>query len=185
MIYIKAFGHSPDPNDNHIQVGDTTCIIPSDGVTDTFISCETGDLGSDVDKINNPVSLFSYNRKASATTSTPFVISYRKDSTPQLRDVFPSAGFAGNSVNFYGVHKITDLGDGLRNMGQITRIRIGEDMCSRFDVEQENINKDSLAYIRCIQSSTQEAGKYNVSEQVLVGFANNSYYMRRSSLTPH
>lgn len=130
------------------------------------------------------MTLISHNGKSSTTTSWPNTIYYRTSVTPQLRDVFPSAGFAGSSVNFYGVHEITDLGDGLRNMGQITRIRLGEDLCSRFDVEQDAINENSLNYIRCIQSSSQEAGKYNASEQVLVGFANNSYYMRRSSFDP-
>ena len=38
MIYIKAQGHSPDPADNLVYVGTIQCNIPSDGVTDTFIS---------------------------------------------------------------------------------------------------------------------------------------------------
>ena len=39
--------------------------------------------------------------------------------------------------------------------------------------------------MRCIESSSQEAGKYNVSEHVVPGFANNSRYMRRTSLDPN
>lgn len=117
MIYIKALGHSPDPTDNFIFVGTTNCKIPSDGVTDTFISCETGDPEVNADLLNNPVTLISYKNTTSVTTSWPNTIYYRASVTPQLRDVFPSAGFAGSNVNFYGVHEITDLGDGLRNMG--------------------------------------------------------------------
>lgn len=134
MIYIKALGHSPDPSDNLVYVGTTPCIIPSDGVTDTFISCETGDTGSDVDLPNNPVTLISYRGTVFTTTSSPNTVYYRSSITPQLRDVFPSAGYAGSKVNFYGVHEISDLGDGLRFMGDVTRIRLGEDLCSRFDV---------------------------------------------------
>ncbi len=132
LIYIKAMGHSPDPTDNLVYVGTYPCIIPSDGVTDTFISCYTGDTGS-TDNINNlPVTLISYG--TAVTTSYPNTVYYSNSYTPQLYDVFPSAGYSGSDVNFYGIHRITDLGDGLRFMGDVTRIRLGEDMCSRFDV---------------------------------------------------
>ena len=84
-------------------------------------------------------------------------------------------------MNLYGVHEISDLGDGLRNMGSVEKIKLGEDICSRFDIEQEEINKNGNEYIRCLASNTQEAGKYNVSENVKVGYANNSLYLRRTS----
>jgi hypothetical protein len=35
-----------------------------------------------------------------------------------------------------------------------------------------------------VQSSLQEAGKYNITEHVLPGIANNSRYMRRTSFDP-
>jgi hypothetical protein len=57
-------------------------------------------------------------------------------------------------------------------------------MCSRFDVEQSAISATGNAYIRCIESSLQEAGKYNVTEQVTPGFANHNPLMRRSSFDP-
>ena len=66
-------------------------------------------------------------------------------------------------------------------MGDVTKIKLGDDICSRFDVEQEAINSNNHEYIRCIQSSSQEAGRYNVTEQVTPGYANHSRYMRRSS----
>ena len=183
MIYIKAMGHSPDPSQNTVSVGNFPCIIPSDGVMDTFISCETSDTGS-VTNVDNQKITLTYNG-VSVTTSYPNSVYFRTHSTPYLRDVFPSAGFAGSSINLYGIHEISNLGDGLRDMGDVTRIRLGEDLCSRFDVEQSSINANSYRFIRCIESSSQEAGKYNVSEQVLPGFANNSRYMRRSSLNPN
>lgn len=39
LIYIKALGHDPDPSNLKVYIGTFPCIIPSDGVTDTFISC--------------------------------------------------------------------------------------------------------------------------------------------------
>jgi hypothetical protein len=70
----------------------------------------------------------------------------------------------------------------LRVLGNITKLSIGSDLCSRFDVTQNAINKNWYDYLLCVKSNLQEAGKYNVSEQVVHGYANNGRYMRRSSL---
>lgn len=70
-------------------------------------------------------------------------------------------------------------------MGDVLKISLGEDLCSRFDVEQEAINQNWDEYVRCIESRTQEAGKYNVTEHVVPGFSNNSRYLRRTSLDPN
>ena len=43
MIYIKAQGHSMDPTKILVYAGTYKCDVPADGVTDTFISCLTGD----------------------------------------------------------------------------------------------------------------------------------------------
>lgn len=99
--------------------------------------------------------------------------------------MYPTAGFAGSVVNYYGTHEISDLGDGLRDMGSIVRLSIGEDLCSRFDIQQDTITPYYLNYVQCMQSSSQEAGRYNVSELVDPGYANKSKYLRRSSLDPN
>jgi hypothetical protein len=39
LIYIKVSGHDPNPNNLQVSVGPYPCLIPSDGVTDTFITC--------------------------------------------------------------------------------------------------------------------------------------------------
>lgn len=70
-------------------------------------------------------------------------------------------------------------------MGDIVRLSIGEDLCSRFDIQQDTINPNFLYYVKCIQSISQEAGIYNVSELVVPGYANKSKYLRRSSLDPN
>lgn len=46
LVYIKAIGHNPISGNNLVYVGNYPCNIPSDGVTDTFITCETSDSGS-------------------------------------------------------------------------------------------------------------------------------------------
>ena len=127
-----------------------------------------------------PVTLIAYG--SSFSTSSPDGIYYKNDQTPQLASVFPSAGYGGQNVNLYGIHKISNIGDGLRILGDITKLSIGSDLCSRFDVTQNAINKNWYDYLLCTKSNLQEAGKYNVSEQLVLGFANHGRYLQRSSL---
>ena len=181
FIYIKAVGHSPTPSENRIYVGTYPCVIPSDGVTDTFISCVTSDSGLNANSGFLPVTLIAYG--TSVTTSYPNGVQYNGDNTPQLTKVYPSAGYGGQNVNLYGVHKISNIGDGLRIMGDITKLSIGSDLCSRFDVAQSpTIQKWWYDYLLCVKSNQQEAGKYNISEQLVPGFANNNKYMIRAVL---
>ena len=55
----------------------------------------------------------------------------------------PTAAFGGQNVNLYGVHGISNIGDGLRSMGDITKLLLGNDLCSRFDVVQAAISGTS------------------------------------------
>lgn len=123
-------------------MGSIPCTIPSDGVTDTFISCVTGDSGSSTDLPGYlTVSLISYGSRV--TSASPNVVYYVNSWTPQLYAVFPTAGYGGQNVNLYGVHDISNIGDGLRNMGDITKLQLGSDLCSRFDVIQNGISGTS------------------------------------------
>ena len=153
MIYIKAMGHSPDPTQNLVYVGSIQCIVPADGVTDTFISCVTGDSGSSTDVTNLPVTLISSGTLVSSTGNS--YVNYLRSATPQLDTVYPSAGFGGQNVNLYGVHRISNIGDGLRNMGDIKKLSLGGDLCSRFDVNQGAISATSNNFLLCVASNQQ------------------------------
>jgi len=152
-IYIKAMGFSPDPTQNKVTIGGLTCQIPSDGVTDTFITCVTPDTGSLTNINNAPIVLTS--GKVPVSTSYPNSVYFSSGSTPQLTDVYPSAGFANSMVQFYGIHLITNIGDGLRSMGDIQKLALGSDLCSRFDIPQTSISQYSLQYLQCVASSQQ------------------------------
>ena len=122
-IYIKAMGHNLDPTKNIVAVGTSICTIPSDGVTDTFIVCQTPDSGSISNITNLSVSLITSTGYVS--TTNPNTVFYSLSHTPLLSDIYPTAGFAGSKVNFYGLHRITNIGDGLKNMGDIIKLAIG------------------------------------------------------------
>jgi hypothetical protein len=76
----------------------------------------------------------------STTSSGNNYVRYTRAATPQLNAIFPTAAFGGQNVNLYGVHGITNIGDGLRAMGDITKLLLGNDLCSRFDVVQSAIS---------------------------------------------
>lgn len=82
---------------------------------------------------------------------------------------------------FYGVHRITDLGND-RVLGDIKELKLGGDLCSRFDVFQDAIDANSNQYVKCMESSAQVAGKYVVSEKVTPGRAINNPNLQRASL---
>lgn len=82
LIYIQVTGHNPMPSGNKVFVGTFPCLIPADGVTDTFITCETSDSGSDSDILDLPVTLISYS--IPFTTSSPNLVRYVSVVTPQL-----------------------------------------------------------------------------------------------------
>ncbi len=147
LIYLKVIGHNPMPSQNSIMVGSFPCIIPADGVIDTFISCYTTNSKSNLDISNLPVTLVSYS--IPFTTSSPNLVSYAAAVTPQLTEVFPSVGWANRTIYFLGIHQISELGDG-RSMGDVVGLRIGSDLCSLFDIVQGSINPATAQYIQCI-----------------------------------
>jgi hypothetical protein len=180
LIYLKVTGHSRMASDNLVFVGDYPCIIPADGVTDAFITCETSNSGSQTDIYSLIVKLFSNGQTIS--TSYPNVVHYSYWSTPLLMGVYPTAGISATSINLWGYHRITYLGDGFRDIGQVKKLSIGGDVCNTFDIKQGPISANSLQPINCLQSNIQEANIYNVSSKLSVGLSNKWSSLRRSSL---
>ncbi len=84
-------------------------------------------------------------------------------------------------MNFYGLHRISDLGDGLRFLGDVIGMYIGDSQCSRFDILQGPISANSGATISCYQAKIQQAGKYQIKEYVVPGYSVPGYLLRRSS----
>jgi hypothetical protein len=128
-----------------------------------------------------PVTLIS-NQAAFTTSGWPNSVYFRQVNTPILSELFPASGFANSKINLYGIHRISNIGDGQRDMGDITKILLGSDLCSRFDIEQAPISAHWWAYINCSQSPLTEGGRYNVTQQVVVGYADRATFLRRSSL---
>ncbi len=86
-----------------------------------------------------------------------------------MYSVTPAVGFGGVSkkIFFYGVHRIFNLGAD-KDQGDVHGIYIGNSLCSRFGISQDQITPNGAEYIECFQEN-QEAGKYNVSEHLYPG----------------
>lgn len=77
---------------------------------------------------------------------------------------------------------MNNYGDGLRDTGDFIGVYIGDTLCSMFDVPQNRITYNDVTRLQCLQSSTQTAGKKNVSEHVLSGLSKTHDSLRKASL---
>lgn len=79
-----------------------------------------------------------------------------------------SYGGKGTKLYFYGVHRIYNLGAD-KDQGDVYGIYIGDSLCSRFGIFQDQINPNNAEFIQCYQATLQKAGKYQVSEWLFPG----------------
>ncbi len=79
-----------------------------------------------------------------------------------------SYGGKGTLLNIYGVHRIFNLGAD-KDQGDVYGIYIGDSLCSRFGIFQDQINPNDTAFIQCYQATLQKAGKYELSEHLFPG----------------
>jgi hypothetical protein len=100
----------------------------------------------------------------------PQKFSYTNGQTPYLYSVTPSVSYGGKGTKlyFYGMHRIFDLG-GDKDMGDVYGIYVGDSICSRFGLFQDQISPNGAEYVQCYQATLQKAGKYNVSEKLFPG----------------
>lgn len=100
----------------------------------------------------------------------PTNFQYSTGSTPYLYTVFPSVSFGGGGtlLNWYGTHRIINLG-GDKDMGDVYGLYIGDSICNRFGIFQDDIAPNSNQFIQCFQPALQKAGKYSLSEYLVPG----------------
>lgn len=174
-LYIQGVGFDSTFENNLVFVGTIPCSTSAKGVTQTTIVCYTGPYPSGVPVVPNlPISIIVLGKQPFTCATSGCQFTYINAQTPQLNSVYPRASSANQWVNFYGVHRIINLGDG-RNMGDVVGLYVGESLCSRFDIAQSAIPFSSNnAYIACSITPTQEGGYYNIKEWVTPGIAKNS-----------
>jgi hypothetical protein len=56
-----------------------------------------------------------------------------------------------------------------KDQGDVYGIYIGDSLCSRFGIFQDQISPNGAEYIQCYQATLQKAGKYEVSEYLFPG----------------
>jgi len=178
-IYINGVGFNTIAENHIVYVGGKLCDMTKAGVNTNFLTCDTTDSGSPSDLLNQAITVKIPATNEQVTLDSP-KFAYKKGSTPYLNFIYPRSAHALSEIRFNGVHRIMDLGDG-RDLGDIIGLKIGNNMCGRFDIAQDAINPNKNNNIICKQSGRQEGGKYNVSEHVLPGYASNSKAMRKPS----
>jgi hypothetical protein len=126
-----------------VYVGTFPCLVDQDGgVSDSYITCETTDTGSEGDITGLYVTIVSKGK--TYTTTSPDYVNYYYYLTPQVNEIFPSAGFSKSTVYFYGSNSISSIGDG-KDTGDVKKLLIGDKQCNMIDVVQNNYN----SYLKC------------------------------------
>lgn len=149
-------------------MGSFPCTIAADGVTSVALSCETTDSFSLVGIKDLQITVV-YNGQLYTVPSTTYA--YQDSDTPYIYDVFPSSSISNTRLNYYARHRVLNVGDGLRDMGDFIGLYVGDSICSMFDITQDSISYNSINRAQCNQSPTQMAGKYNITEHVVAGWA--------------
>ena len=169
-IYIQGADIPSDPTQLQVFVGPYPCKIPADGLTPVVISCETTDTLSLLD-IKGAAANIQVIYQGQSLTVPNTIFNYLDADTPSITDVFPSSSVGGTRLNFFARHRVLTAGDGLRDMGDFYGLYVGNSICSMFDITQDPPTYNSINNILCNQSPAQPAGKYNVTEHVVAGWA--------------
>jgi hypothetical protein len=137
-------------------------MVPADGVTDSSMACitEATPNGAEFGNLQVVVNINNAQIAYSSDLVPPVYYNFAHSYTPTIYDIFPGAAVGNSMINYYGIHRISNLGDGLRAMGDISKMLVGSELCNRFDILNNPISPNSLAYINCSTSYMQEAGKY-------------------------
>lgn len=170
-IRIKAVGHELDERLNQVLVGTFPCKIPSGGVTNAFITCETTDSKSTTDIYNLRVTLISDGR--TAVSSVNDVVHYTNSATPKITEVFPSSTYGGSTVAIQGNHNTNTIGDE-KDTGNLKELELGDKQCNMEGVKQDKYSPgNGNSYIKCRETDEKQAGEYKVTEKVDKGEADH------------
>lgn len=142
-IYIKYSGSELNSENVKVFVGNFPCLVDEGGVSETYITCETTDTGSQSDIYNLFVTIVSKGK--TYTTTSPDYVNFYSSMNSQVNEIFPSAGFAKSTVYFYGSNSISNIGDG-KDTGDVKKLMIGNKQCNMIDVAQPSYN----SYLKCI-----------------------------------
>lgn len=141
-----------------------------------MIACVTTPATSSTSLSNLALTIYTQGQAPLFCNSNNCVFSYSNWLTPVVQELIPKTVMNGDILNVFGVHRITDPGDGRSTtIGQIQSLLINGYTCSIIDVIQEDtINANSRDYIACQVVSGDVAGEYNFTETVSPGTANSS-----------
>lgn len=185
MVYIFGTNFSPDPTQVAVRFGSYPCNLKAESSSVNMLTCITSPA-------TNSNSLYGLALTVSIQGQTPLTcsssncqFSYSPWKTPIVHELVPKTVAGGDLLNVFGLHRITDTGDGRSaGVGQVTSMLINGYSCSLIDVVQsESINPDYRDNIICRVFSGDEAGEYYFAETVSTGLANSSLRLVQTSPT--
>ena len=70
------------------------------------------------------------------------------------------------------------ISDSKRSVATFLDLKIGENMCSRKNYPHRGVASNDERFLKCRISEKQEAGRYNISHKVLLGYAHKRDTMK-------
>jgi hypothetical protein len=149
-VYIKGSNFNTDPNKIDVRFGPYQCKIYHDGLSASTITCETAPA-------TDPTKLSYLSVKVTCLGVTPVecgssncLFSYTKLKTPIIHELFPKSAAGGQQLHVFGIHRISNLGDGRSNgLGEVNYLLINSVSCSLLDIIQDDIDPSIRADIQC------------------------------------
>lgn len=103
-------------DENKILIGPYPCIISADGSLEDRLTCVTTPA-TDPNKLTD-LAITIYSKSLSVTcNSANCAFSYQNSLTPFIEEIIPRSVVGGDKVYVYGLHRITQLGDGRSTSG--------------------------------------------------------------------
>lgn len=136
IVYIFGTNFSPDPSLISIFFGTYPCNLQAGSSSVSMLACITTPATSSSLQ-NLPLTIIIQGQTPLKCTSNNCVFSYSNSLTPIVQELIPKTVKNGDLLNIFGLHRITDPGDGRSSsVGQIKSLLINGYTCSILDVIQ-------------------------------------------------
>ena len=130
-----------------------------------------------------PITMHTVDLLTVKCTKSACSFAYYDSYTPKIYEIYPYIAAGNQDVTFYGIHRISNIGDGRSPDASDLRYQlIGDTICSNLDIIQEDIAPNQENSIYCKTFLHQQAGEYNATQRVLYGDAVFSVFTKKISL---
>lgn len=137
IIYIKGTNFSPVSEENRVTVGPYPCILLADGSNENTLTCRTTAATNPAQQRMLAITIKVGLAASVSCNSNNCIYTYTSSRTPVIDEIIPRSTVGSGSIYIFGVHRITELGDGRSTSGtDLRNLIIGDRECTTTDIIQ-------------------------------------------------